>query len=87
MDTRVRFANTWARQRFLRHEQPIGHPLLEVLQHRRLVPWYRDRKRLACGRPKFDDVCAVSLRAKDMMFSCLAAFVTGIVIAVANMLS
>jgi hypothetical protein len=30
-----------------------------------LVPGYRDRKRLACGRPKFDDVCAVSLRAVD----------------------
>jgi hypothetical protein len=30
-----------------------------------LVPRYRDRQRLACGCPKFDDVCAVSLRAKD----------------------
>jgi hypothetical protein len=31
--------------------------------HRRLCSGHRDRQRLACGRPKFDDVCAVSLAA------------------------
>jgi hypothetical protein len=30
----------------VRHEQPIRHPLLKVLQDRRLVPWHRNRKRL-----------------------------------------
>jgi len=33
--------------------------------HRSLRPRDRDRQRLAFGRPKLDDVGAISLRAKD----------------------
>jgi hypothetical protein len=49
------FANCLMCLRGLRHEQPLGHPLLEMLQYRRLVSLYRDRERLASGCPKRDN--------------------------------
>jgi hypothetical protein len=54
-------ANSWAREKFLtelRHKQPVGHALLEMLDHRALDAGNRDRQRLA-------RTGAVVLRAKD----------------------
>jgi hypothetical protein len=31
----------------IRHEQPIGHSFLKVLEHTRLGGWHADRERLA----------------------------------------
>src|SRR5215813_55274 len=49
----------------IRHEQSIGHSLLKMPDHRRLDSRYRNRQRLALGRPKLDDVSAVGLGAED----------------------
>src|SRR5215831_7041023 len=49
----------------VRYKQPVGHTFLEVLEHAGLSSRYADRQRLACGRSELDDICAVSLRAKD----------------------
>src|SRR5262249_17570424 len=51
--------------RNVRHEQPVGHALLELPDHRRLGSEGRDRQCLACGRLKLDHVSAVSLRTVD----------------------
>jgi hypothetical protein len=52
-----------ARVRDIGHEQPVGHPLLEVLDHRRLGDG--DRQRFIRGRFELDDVRAVILRPVD----------------------
>jgi hypothetical protein len=46
----------------VRHEQPIGHPLPEILQHGRLTARHRDREHLALSGPELDDVSAVPSR-------------------------
>src|SRR5215831_20268263 len=51
--------------RNVRHEQPIGHTLLEVPDHAGLGSWDRDRERLTCGRSKLNDVGPVVFRAED----------------------
>jgi hypothetical protein len=51
--------------RHVRHEQPIGHSLLEVFEHAGLSSWHADRQRLAVSGPEFDDIGAVRLRAVD----------------------
>jgi hypothetical protein len=47
----------------IRHEQPVGHTLLEVLQHPGLPNRHADRQGLAIGCLELDYVCAVILRA------------------------
>jgi hypothetical protein len=43
----------------------MRHALLKVPDHRSLGSRYRNRQRLALGRPKLDNVGAISFRAID----------------------
>jgi hypothetical protein len=44
--------------RHLRHEQAVGHPLLEVPNHVRLGPRHRDREHVAHARAERIEVSA-----------------------------
>jgi hypothetical protein len=56
-----------ARMSDIRHEQPVGHARLEVLQDRGLALRHRDRQHLTLGGPELYHVGTVGLEPKIMM--------------------